>query len=149
MASASLMVVWGLTASTGLVMISRSLTFEGFLPRDVTLNRISVLLTMPTISPLTETRTLRAFFSCIASMASSVVSSDSRIATSALIISPTGDASRAPTFERPVLLSSRLLIMLRASFLWNIFESSTQTHIVVMHLLVYSLHDYKRIYYLS
>jgi hypothetical protein len=77
-------------------------------------------------------------------MASSVVSSDSRIATSALIISPTGDASRAPTFERPVLLPPRLLIMLRASFLLNIFDSSTQTHIVVMHLLVYSLHDYKR-----
>src|SRR5918995_3825840 len=136
-ASASLIVVWGLTANTGLVIISRSLTFEAFLPCDVTLNRMSVLLTMPTISPLTEIRTLRAFFSCIPCMASSAVLSDSRMGTSDLIISPTGDASRAPTFERSaVLLPPSLLMILRASFLLN-NDSSAQTHIIIIHLLVF------------
>jgi hypothetical protein len=57
----------------------------------------------------------------MASMATSAVLSDSRIATSDLIILPTGDAKRARTFERPTaLLPSRLLIMLRPSSLLNI-----------------------------
>src|SRR5919202_4010184 len=69
--SVSWTVVLGSTANTGLFIISLSLTLAGFLPRDITLKRMSVLLTIPTTSMLLlDTSTIRAFLSFILLIAS-------------------------------------------------------------------------------
>jgi hypothetical protein len=67
---------------------------DGFLFWEITLKRISVLLTIPTTSPSREARTLREFFSSIRFVASSTVASLSRMRTSGIRTTPTGEERR-------------------------------------------------------
>ncbi len=83
--SVSCTVLCGATASTGLVMISRRRTLPGFLPCDITLNRMSVLLTIPTTSPRCDAGTLLTPLSFMMPSASSLYLSLSRIAMFVLI----------------------------------------------------------------
>src|ERR671920_1030966 len=90
-------VLCGPTARTGLVIISLSLTLPGFLPCDITLKRMSVLLTMPTTSPTCDTRTLLTSLSFMRFNAWSVNLSPSKMATLLFMKCSIGEDSSAET----------------------------------------------------
>ena len=89
-------VVRGLTVATGDVMMSRTRTFPGFRPVDVTFQRMSRSVTKPTGRPCFTTTKPPIFFAAIRFAASRTVRSGSMTMTSRVITSRTKTMPQPP-----------------------------------------------------